>query len=468
MKEKQNDKAVDLKFSSPEPCRMKAEISFPAEDVDSNLEIAFKEMRKTIAIPGFRRGKAPVQMIRKRFEGAALEQIVRNFTIDAFDRIREKFGSDLMTLPSPENELPQPELGKPYSFTLTFDVAPEIKLPDYKGIKLEQAAEEVTDEDIEEELNRYRDVYSEFSTVDSPAEEGDMLKVSFKSDIQADDDTPESAKRLIAAEDTWCWLNEPEMMPGIIKGLTGVKPGKTKDLEIVFPADYSDEYLAGKKGNYEFTVNEVQRRVPLKDDEELCRRLNVDDIDALKERIRNTRTETARHQAEMQLRNQALDSLAEKIGKFDLPPAVLASAVQTQLRQIANGSVKTQEDAEAFRKDIETHRKTAEEQAGKRLATYFIAKKIAEAEKLEVGQSEIDDRIRGLSMAYGYKEKDLRQHMESSGGMEELHIDLTIEKVADFLVKNADIKEKSGGTKKTSAKKKSDKKNDAEKNDKKS
>jgi len=468
MKEKKNEMGMDVKFSSPEPCRMKADITFSAEEVDNNLEIAFKELRNTIAIPGFRRGKAPLQLVRKRFEGPALEQLVRIFTTNAFDAIREKFGSDMVTFPAPEGQLPQPEPGKPYSLTLTFEVAPEIKLPDYKGIKLEKTMEEVSDKEIEEELERYRDVYSEFTTVDSPAEEGDMLKISFKSDIDVNDDTPDSAKRLISAEDTWCWLNEPEMMPGIIKGLTGVKPGETKKLEIEFPADYSEAFLAGKKGKYEFTVNEVQRRVPLKDDKELCKRLNVESIDALKERIRNTRSESAKFEAESKVRNQALDYITEKVGEIDLPPAILANAVQTQLRQIANNTVKTQEDADAFRKDIETHRKAAEEQAKKRLTTFFIAKKIAEAENIEVTQYEIDDRIRGLSMAYGYKEKDLRQHLESSGGMDDLHIDLTIEKVAEFLVKNADIKEKGASSKKSSAKKKTEKKSDEAKEDKKS
>jgi FKBP-type peptidyl-prolyl cis-trans isomerase (trigger factor) len=110
-----------------------------------------------------------------------------------------------------------------------------------------------------------------------------------------------------------------------------------------------------------------------------------------------------------------------------------------QFRQIANELVKSEADVEDFKKDTEKHQKAAEEAARKRLVNFFIAKAINEAEKIQVEQAEIDAQIRGISAAYGYKEKDLRQQMENSGGFEELHMDLTIAKASQFIVDNADF-----------------------------
>jgi len=309
-------------------------------------------------------------------------------------------------------------------------------------VKLKKPEFKVTDKEINEELDRYREMYAEFATVKKTAEEGDMLKISFTSDIECPEDALTSYKRLVQAEDSWCWLNDPEMLPGIIKGLKGSKEGDTKKLKVEFPAEFTEPLLSGKKGNYEIKVIEVQRRVPLKDDKELCQRLNIENIDTLKKQLTSAREAREEQESKIKLQNEALEGIVKKVGKLDLPPSFLGQTTQTQFRQIANELVKSEDDVEAFKKDTDKHRKDAEEAAKKRLTHYFVAKEIAEAEEIQVNQKEIDEQIKGISAAYGYKEKDLRQQMENSGGFEELHIDMTISKVAGFIVENADLGEK--------------------------
>ena len=426
-----------LKLSELEPCRKKAEITIPAETVSSEMNIITKGFAKQANIPGFRAGKSPLQMVKKRFKENIEQELLRQFHITAFEKIREESKTDPVTMPSPESEPLPPKTNEEYKFTLTFDVAPELELPEYKGMKLKKPEVKVTEKQIEEELNRYRDMYAEFKTVDSPSEEGDMLKISFTSDIECPEDALQSYKRLVNAEDSWCWLSEPEMFPGIIKGLTGTKAGDKKELTVNFPEDFTEPLLVGKKGKYKITVIEVQRRVPLKDDKELCKRLNIENIKTLKDQVKSSKAAQEEQAGKAGLQKEALEVITKKVGKIDLPPSMLAQSLQMQFRQIANELVKSEDDVEAFKKDTEKHQKNAEKTSKTRLTNYFIAKAITDKEKMPVTQEDVDARIKGISAAYGYKEKDLRQQMENSGGLEELHMDLTIEKAAAFIVDQA-------------------------------
>ena len=446
--------AMVLKITEIEACRNKAEVTIPAETIDKNMDNTVKEFVKQAKLPGFREGKAPKQIVKKRFQDNISQELLRKCHLTAFEKIREESKTDIVSMPTPEAEPEAPKPGEEYKFSLTFEVAPELKLPEYKGLKLKKPESKVTDKDIQEEMDRYREMYAEFATVKEPAEEGDMLKISFTSDLECPEDAIASYKRLVEAEDSWCWLNEPEMLPGIIKGLKGSKSGDTKKLKVEFPADFTEPLLSEKEGNYEIKVVEVQRRVPLTDDKELCKRLNLENIDALKTQLKSAKAAKEEQEGRVKLQNEALESIVKKVGKLDLPPSLLGQATQTQFRQIANELVKSEDDVEAFKKDTDKHRKVAEEAAKKRITDYFVAKEIAEAEGIQVEQKEIDDQIKGISAAYGYKEKDLRQQMESSGGFEELHMDLTISKVAGFIVENADLGEKKAETEEKTEKKK--------------
>jgi trigger factor len=428
-----------LKISELEPCRKKAEITIPAETVDNEIKLITKEFASQANLPGFRAGKAPLQMVRKRYQPNIDQELLRQFHISAFEQIRKESKTDPVTMPTPDSEPQPPKAGKEYKFSLTFDAAPDFKLPKYKGIKLKKQEVKVTDKEINAEIDRYRDMYAEFKTVDSPADAGDMLKISFTSDLECPEDALASYKRLVSAEDSWCWLSEPEMLPGIIKGLKGAKAEEEKELKVEFPADFTEPLLAGKKAKYKITVKEVQRRVPLKDDKELCKRLNVEDIKTLKDELKKSKEAQAEQAGTAKLQSEALEVLTKEIGKIDLPPSLLSQSTQMQFRQIANELVKSEADVEDFKKDTEKHQKAAEEAARNRLVNFFIAKAINEAEKIQVEQAEIDAQIRGISAAYGYKEKDLRQQMENSGGFEELHMDLTIAKASKFIVDNADF-----------------------------
>ena len=435
------DELLKVELNEKKPCLMKADVTIPATVVKDEINTTVKEFSKYAQLPGFRVGKVPKHLIKKRFDSDIKAEVTRKFQAAAFEKIKEMSPTDIVTIPISEKDLPEPDSEKEFSFSLLVNVAPEIKLPKYTGIKLKKPDVKVDKKEVDAEVDRMRDMYAEFTTVNEAAQEGDMLKISYTSNLEADKEATAGYKRYVSVKDAWCWLSEPEMLPGIIEALKGTKAGAEKKMKVVFPEGFMEASLVGKETEYDIKVTEVQRRIPLKSDEELCKRINVPDMKTFREQIEQSLEFRAQMDANNKMRQTALDTVCKSVEKLDLPPDVLAQATQMEFRNIANNLVKSEEDAENFKKESEKHRKNAEEIAKKRLFVYFICKRIADEENITVEQEDIDNQIATISRTYGYRKEELRKQMESSGGFEQLHMDLLVAKVNDLIIDKADIAE---------------------------
>jgi len=454
MKKSKLSETMVLEFSELEPCSKQVEVTIPAETVENEMKLITKEFVAQVNIPGFRQGKAPLQIVKKRYKDSIEQEFLRKIHISAFEQINQDSKMDPVTMPLAE-ATPKPPLPKTdYKFSLKFNVAPDFKLPNYKGIKLKKEEVKISDKEINQEIDKYREMYAEFKTLESSAKPGDMLKISFTSDIECPEDALASYKRLVSAENSWCWLSEPEMLPGITKALTGVKAGETKELKVDFPADFTEPLLAGKKGKYSIKIEEVQRREPLTDDKELCKRINIDNIEDLKKQIIAAKEGQAKYENIIKLQTEAIEAIIKEVGEIDLPPILLTQATQMQLKRIISEVVKSEADVEGFKKDTEKHQKNAKEEAKKRLVKFFVSRAITIAEKIEVNEEELENNIKTLAITHGYNPKEFKQQLEESGGAEELHMDITIEKAATFIIDNADFGVKKD--EKTAKKKKDD------------
>ena len=283
-------------------------------------------------------------------------------------------------------------------------------------------------------------MYATYTDIETLAEAEDMLKVSYTSDFELAEDASPSLKRQVSAESNWLWLNEPELIPGAVKALTGAEKGKDYKLEAKYPADWRDVELAGKKVNYDIKVLGVQRRKSLTD-KEVVEKMKFESIEKMRELFETVAKNEAEKARESEMSGKVYDILDKKIKNFDLPQNILNGEIQNELHRMAQG-IKSEEEAEAFKKDMDAHKKEAEKAAKDKLRKTFIMRKIADLEKISVEQHEIDGQIKGMSSHYGYKDKEFRSMLEKAGGMEEMHMDMLSLKVANFLGKEAKVKEK--------------------------
>ena len=428
--------------------------------VESELQNLVKEFSQMVVIPGFRKGKAPAKMLIKRYNKEVTSELQRKLHAAAYEKVTADKELDIVSFGAPEEVAPL-KLDDEYRFSISFDLAPEIELPEYKGIEVEAAPIKVAKEDVEKQIEYYRNMYATYADIETPAEAEDMLKVSYTSDFELAEDASPSLKRQVEAESNWVWLNEPELIPGAIKALTGAEKDKEYKFTATYPEDWRDEELAGKKVKYNVKVLGVQRRKALTD-EEVVEKMKFESVEKMREMFENVAKNEAERNRQAEINTKVYEVLDKKIKKFELPPGILSGQVQNELHRMAS-DVKSEEDAEAFKKDMDAKKKEAEKAAADKLRRTFIMRKIAKLENISVEQHEIDGQIKGMSAHYGYQEKEFRSMLEKSGGMEEMHMDMLTVKVADFLGKEAKIKEKAAkkkAAKKTTKAKSKDKKED--------
>ncbi|QSH40146.1 trigger factor [Lentisphaerota bacterium ZTH] len=446
-----NDLSSALLMNTEEvaPCQKKFDFTAEKNTIEEEAKKVIREISGMVVIPGFRKGKAPRQMVMKRYGKDVIDEMKRRIYSAAFEKVTADDSMDIVSygVPAEEGEL---KIDDAYKFSLKFDLAPEFEVGDYKGVKVKVDAVALDPAAVAERVDYYRNMYAAYADIDTPAEKEDMLKVSYTSDFELPEDASPALKRQVEAEDNWLWLSEPEMIPGAIKALTGAENGKEYSFTASYPKDWRDAELAGKKVNYTVNVLNVQRRKPLSD-EELAEKMQLESVEKLTETLTQGMTQEAEMKRRGEIADKVYQAVSKKVEDFALPPGILEGEIEKELRRVAQTSVKSEEDAETFKKDLEKHRKEAEKNAADKLRRMFIMRKIAKAEDINVEQHEIDGQIKNMSKYYGYKEKEFRSMLEKSGGMEDMHLDILAAKVSEFLVDNAEIAEKAA--KKTAAKK---------------
>ena len=429
--------SISFKVEETKPCQKKFNFTIDQDTVKREAGKTTREFAGMVVIPGFRKGKAPVGMIMSRYGEEVKSELKKRFYSAAFQKVTEDKSLDIVSYgaPSEDGEL---KLDAEYQFALTFDVAPEFNLPEYKGIKVEVPAAEVSDEEVEKRVEYYKGMYAAYEDISSPAQKDDMLKVSYTSDFAVAADAPAGLARQVQANDNWLWLSEPEMIPGAINALMGAEAGKEYNFTAEYPADYREAALAGKKVAYKLTVNTVQRRKAL-EEAELCEKMKVESPEKLRETLKNNIIRESEMKRNTEVANLAYEKLSNEIGHFEISPALLEGEIERELKRVVQANVKKEEDVEEFKKNIEAHKKEAAVNAALRLRRVFILRKIAEKENIKVESHEFDGELKNMSKYYGYKEKELRSMLEKSGGIEEMHLDILSGKVSDFLAKNAQI-----------------------------
>ncbi len=429
--------AISFKVEETKPCQKKFDFTIDQETVRREAANISRQFAGMVVIPGFRKGKAPISMILSRYGEEIKSELQKHFYSAAFEKVTGDKSIEIVSYGMP-TESSKITLDAEYQFSLTFDIAPEFNLPEYKGLKIEVPAAEVSDEEVEKRINYYREMHATYSDINSHAQKDDMLKVSYTSDFVLPADASPGLTRQVQAVDNWLWLSNPESIPGAINTLTGAEAGKEYNFTAEYPADYREPELAGQKVTYKLTVNIVQRRKVL-ELPELCEKMGVESPEKLHEILKNSLIRESEMKRSAEVANLVYEKVSNEIGPFQIPPAILESDIEKELNRTVQANVKKEEDVEEFKKNIEAHKKEAAETSAKKLRRLFILRKIAEKENIKVESHELDGQVKHMSKYYGYKEKELRGMLEKSGGLEEVHLEILSSKVSDFLAKNAQI-----------------------------
>lgn len=427
----------EFNLTQTESCHYTMDVTVPAAEVSTTFKNARNAIRGQVNMPGFRKGKAPDTLLNRKYGPHIKDEAGRKLLEKYVAQGIKDNDLEPLTMPSfVEGKEGEVEEGKAFEFTVEFDVRPEIELPEYKGLKLTKKAVEISDEQVDEFISQRLEGRATYGAVDREAQSGDMLKAALSCDLDQDaEEVPDAAKRMVEAEESWILLSEPEMIPGTAEGLQGVKAGDEKELDVTYPDDFYEPFLAGKSLKYTFKIDEVQGKTIPELTDEIAKELGGESVDDLKEKVKEHLKAEQDNAGRMELQEQITTQLVEK-ASFDIPPQTLKLETDAAVRQMnAQNTDETSDESDT------EQREKAEKEAADRLKMRFLIEEISKKEEIKVEPNELSSELQMFKMYSGLSDKDFAERFDQQALIERFYMNAMHTKVMDLLIEQADVEE---------------------------
>ncbi len=418
-------------------CKVKVIVKAEAEETRSDYEAVIKAFMQQGRVPGFRPGKVPREIIKRDFHKEISEEVHGRLIRSLYKKAVEQEKIKMITLLDVGDVLFSPETG--ITFSMTLDVQPEFDLPKYKKIPVSFEEPAVTEAQIDEHVNRLRKAFAKFE--DAPAgaviEAGDLVSIDFSGLIDGKPvrETAPEAKSISEGTDFWLQVEEDRFLPEIVEALKGMKAGDATEVKFKFDKEQPLEALRGKKAVYAVTVKTVRKCI-LPADEELLKQVKLDSLEKLREQTRTHLAESAQ-QAEKNRREQTVIEFLLKKTEFDLPESQVSDEISATLDRMANEAHYRGLKREDLEKNRDAIIENATASAKRQLRLRYVLGRIAEQEKIEVSDAEVEQKIVGLSVDFRMKPEQLRAQIEKNGRLVTLRDQIRDEKTMQFLLAEA-------------------------------
>lgn len=410
-------------------------IEVEAAEVSKAVDSAAKRLASRVNIPGFRKGKAPRKIVEHHVGIEALKQ-------EAFDIIAPKAFSDaieeqkITPVTRPKIDIVTLEDGQNLVFKATVVPRPEVKLGEYKGLKVEKKVAEVTDEDVEKQLKTFQDRQAKM--VDAPegaaVKDGDFTTLDFEGFV--DGEAFEGGK----GQDYPLQIGSGSFIPGFEEQLVGVKVGEEKDVNVKFPENYHAENLAGKDATFKCTVRSIKHKELPEINDELAKKVSkFETLDELKADIRKNLEENAERKAVSEQRTQAIDKATENI-EVDIPAVMIDNRVTAMIQEMAmrleQQGMKLEQYLQYAGTDIAKIREDYRETAEKNVKTDLMLEEVAKAEDIKVEAKDLDAEVAGMAAAYGATPQQVQKIIKEQGRVGDLMSSVLRKKTAQFIIDN--------------------------------
>ena len=405
------------------------------ERVAEALDKAFRKIVQRVHVPGFRKGKVPRKIFEARFGVESLYQDAVDILLpDAYaDAVKE---TGIFPVDAPEIDIEQFGKGKPFIFKAKVTVKPEVKLGEYKGLELPPVEVDVTEEEIQAELERQRERHAELVVVDEgQAETGDIVIIDFEGTI---DGEPFEGGR---AERYTLELGSGRFIPGFEEQIVGMRTGDSKDIDVTFPEDYHSDALKGKKAVFRVKLHEIKRKnLPALDDEFAKDVSEFETLEEYKQDLAARMKERKRKEAEEARELAAIEKAAAN-AEVDIPEAMIRTELDYMLRNFENRLRMQGMTPELYyRISGQDEAKLREQMRGdaeKRVRNNLVLEAIAKAENITVTEEEVNEELEKLSGIYNRSAEELRELFTRNGSLDNLKEDLVLRKTIRFLVENS-------------------------------
>ncbi len=414
------------------PSKRVLHVELPPEQVAERVEAAFREWGQKLQLPGFRRGRVPREIIRRRFESEVHEEVLRALIPDSYREALTQAAIEPVSQPNVEEV--HFHAGEPLTYKAVVEIKPPITATDYRGIALEREKVEVADQEVDRALEYLRDDAAEYVPMEGwPALKDDLVILDHEGSLQGKPFKGGSGKNLTVA------LGHEGYLPGFTEQLAGMQKGESKQFKLPMPADYPRKELAGRSVEFRVTVKEVKkRRVPELNDDFAKSVGDVETLGALRDKLRQQLVQRKTREQDAALKRRLMEKLVQQ-HTIDVPEAMVEREPAAVLEELAMTLRATGGRMEGLPEDPAALKATAREAATRRVKESLLLEAVARQEQLTVTEEEIAAEVNTLAGVYRQEPTAVRRALEDPARRAGLTGRLAERKALDFLFQQATI-----------------------------
>jgi trigger factor len=408
----------------------------PAAEVEKKMAGRLNELSQQVRLPGFRPGKVPVALLRKRFGDSVRGEVLSQAIDESWQQALDK--ESLRPATQPKIEIVEFKEGADLEYKMAVELIPDIPQPAFGEITLDKLVADVSDEEVDKTVQRLADARKSYeaAAADHAAATGDRVKIDFVGKVDGKE-FPGGAGKDFPVE-----IGGGMFIPGFAEQLEGLKAGDKKDVKVAFPAEYGVKDLAGKDAVFEVEAKGIESPVAVKVDEELAKSLGAESLDQLKEQIRATIARDYGQVTRARLKRALLDALAEK-ANFTLPETMVDQEFEAIWARVKEAIDQKQLDPEDENKSEEDLRAQYRKIAERRVRLGLMLSEVGRANNIKVTQDDVNRAMAEEARRYpGQERRVLEFYRENQQALQNLQAPIFEDKVVDFILEMAKVTEK--------------------------
>ncbi|MGH9689325.1 MAG: trigger factor [Candidatus Acidiferrales bacterium] len=424
-------------------CKREIELEIPAENVQKATDKVARDIARVARVPGFRPGKAPVALVRRRFaddiQGEVLQSLVPEYLEKALDEKK------MVPVTRPEVDKVEFKDGEPLKFRAVFEVLPEFELGDYKNLTVQVDEIEVGDAQVDKAIEEMRERAAVYVPVEGrSAQNDDSVSIKLIG-------TPVEGGEPVQADNLMVHLGSEETLASFTENLTGVNVGETKKFRTEYPADYPDPKLAGKAYDYTVEVQGIkEKKLPELNDEFVKEtageKAEISTLDELRKKLRENMEAAKEQQEKSQAQERILDELVKQ-HDFPVPEALVESQMDTRLDRAVRSLAAQGVDPRAVNVDWVAMRRRQHDRAMADVKAELLLDRVASEEKIEINDEELDKELAAVAERSGESATSLRARLTKQDALDRIKSKLRSDKTIDWLYRTARIEKTAKGEK---------------------
>ncbi len=421
------------------PCQIKIRVEVGADKVKEQIDGKYRELNDSVALPGFRKGHAPRNLLERKFGKAVLEDLKAEMVHHSFEEVKEEKKLEPVSVPELDPEGLALEEGKPFSYEMTIEVRPTLDIKGYEGIKVRKPALSVEETEIDAVLKNFQEMKGDLTPVeDQTAREHDQVIADFELV------SPEG-KTIDRAENSALFLNADVTfygvaLPDLHKALAGRKVGETAEHRVTLPADFPEKAHAGQEAVIRAAIKSVKRKKLPEIDAEFAKSFDMDSVEELREHVRKRILREKEEGARARMAEEIVQELV-KANDFPMPEGLVARGAEEALRRLHLNLAIRGVPEEEIHKAQEKEKQSSAEGMRTALKAHFILEHVAQKEKIFVTEDQVEERVGQMAAQYGKWPHEMKAYLEEQGLLTQLRRSMREDQVREFLLSKAAVEE---------------------------